>query len=77
MGCRGALLSNYQPELAELFEDGKDAILYESIEDALEKMDFYLKRDGLREKIARNGYQKVRERFTYPSRLAQIFSRPI
>ncbi len=77
MGCRGALLSNYQPELAEIFEDGKDAILYESIEDALEKMDFYLKRDGLREKIARNGYQKVRERFTYPSRLAQIFSRPI
>ena len=55
MGSRGVFMSNYQPELAEMFENGKDAVLYESVEDAVEKMDFYLKRDDLREKIARNG----------------------
>lgn len=72
MGSRGVLLSNYQPELAEMFEDGKDVILYESVEDAVEKMDFYLKREDLRERIAKSGYRKVCEHFSYRERLMQM-----
>ncbi len=72
MGSRGVLLSNYQPELAEMFEDGKDVILYESVEDVVEKMDFYLKREDLRERIAKSGYRKVCEHFSYRERLMQM-----
>ena len=73
MGARGVLLSNYQPELAEHFEDGTDCIMYTSMEDAVAKADFYLKNNGLREQIAINGYQKVKEDFTYPDRINELF----
>lgn len=73
MGARGVLLSNYQPELAQHFENEKDIILYESMEDAVAKVDFYLKHEDLRKAIALNGYQKVKERFSYPERINTLF----
>ncbi|MDE7224057.1 MAG: glycosyltransferase [Acetatifactor sp.] len=73
MGAGGALLSNYQPELAEYFEDERDLILYGSMEDAFAKADFYLKHENLREKIAVNGYRRVREEFSYPDKIRQMF----
>ncbi len=73
MGAGGALLSNYQPELAAYFEDGKDLILYESMEDAIAKADFYLKHDDLRKQIAVNGHQKVKKEFSYPKRIEELF----
>lgn len=73
MGAKGALLSNYQPELAEYFENEKDCILYESMEDAIAKADFYLRHEDLREQIALNGYRKVKKNFSYPERIRQMF----
>lgn len=72
MGSKGALLSNYQPELAEWFQDNVDVILYGSLEEALDKMDFYLKHEDLRKKIALNGYRKVKRHFSYEERIRQI-----
>lgn len=72
MGAGGVLLSNFQPELAEYFEDGTDVIMYSSMEDAIDKADFYLRNDSLREKIAASGYLRVSEEFTYPSRIRQM-----
>lgn len=73
MGARGVLLSNYQPELAEYFEDEKEVILYESMEDAIEKAAFYLKHESFRSSIALNGYQKVKEHFSYPKCIQKLF----
>ncbi|MBD5497012.1 MAG: glycosyltransferase [Lachnospiraceae bacterium] len=73
MGAGGALLANYQPELAEYFEDGKELILYGSMEEAIAKADYYLKHDELRKQIARNGYQKVKKEFSYPKRIEELF----
>ena len=66
------MLSNYQPELAEYFSDGQDVIMYESIEDALSKADYYLKHEEPRARIAQNGYQKVISHFTYPDRITTM-----
>lgn len=74
MGAKGVLLSNYQPELADYFEDEKDCIMYTSMEDAVAKADFYLKHDNLREQITVNGYQKVKEHFSYPERIRELFT---
>ena len=73
LGCGGFLLSNYQEELAENFEQEKEIVLYESIEDAYAKADFYLKHSDIREEIARNGYEKAREQFSYRKQLATLF----
>lgn len=72
LGCGGVLFSNYQPELAEYFSDGEDVIMYESIEDALIKADYYLRNDDLRQTIAQNGYQKVITHFSYPDKISQM-----
>lgn len=73
MGAGGALLSNFQPELAEYFEDEKDLIMYGSMEDAFAKADFYLKHEELRREIAKNGYQRTCEYFAYPDKIQQMF----
>lgn len=72
LGCGGALFSNFQPELAEYFNDGEDVIMYESIEDALVKADYYLRHDDLRQTIAQNGHQKAVAHFSYPDKISQM-----
>lgn len=59
MASGGFLLSNYQQELVELFSYGEDMAVYESMEDAVAKCEFYLRHDELRRQIALNGRQKV------------------
>ena len=61
MGAGGFLLSNYQEELAEYFVNEEDMVIYESVEDALDKINFYLLHEELRSKIAENGRRKTLE----------------
>lgn len=72
MGSGGFLLSNFQPELAEYFEDGCEIVMYNDIPDAIEKCRFYLENDDLREKIARAGHEKVKELFRYEDRIDKM-----
>lgn len=69
LGCGGFLISNYQQELSELFVDGKELVLFESEQDLMEKVDYYLKHDEVRQEIAQNGYQKVKQEYSYQKRL--------
>lgn len=61
MGSGGFLLSNWQEELAEYYVDGQDMVLYESVEDAVEKAGFYIRNDAAREKIIASGRRKTLE----------------
>lgn len=72
LGCGGFLLSNYQAEIPEYFEIGKDLDCYESIDDLKEKCAYYLAHDDIRAEIADHGYQKVKQLHTYHHRLAQM-----
>ena len=72
MGSKGVLFSNYQPELAEYFEDGKDVIMYGSMEEAFDKAAFYLRNEVLLREIADNGYERTKECFNYPSKIEEI-----
>lgn len=74
MGAGGFLLSNYQPELAEYFTPGDDFVYFESDEDLLNKIDYYLTHDAEREGIARNGWKKIQSAFSYEKSLQTIFS---
>lgn len=72
LACGGFCLANYQPEIAEYFEDGKELVMYTDMEDLVQKADWYLKHDDERTAIARAGYEKVREQFAIKDRLTSI-----
>lgn len=72
MGCEGFVLSNYQNELFELFEPGSEFDFYGSMEELEEKAAYYLNHDKQRKEIAHNGFEKVRDSYNYPLRLAQL-----
>lgn len=63
MAAGGFLLSNYQPELAELFRDGEEVVMYTSMDDLKEKAGYYLEHDVEREQIAFNGWRKIHEEY--------------
>lgn len=69
MGCGGFVLSNYQEEILEYMHPGVDCEVYESLEDAYYKVEFYLKNEKIREKIARNGLELVTRDFSFEDRV--------
>lgn len=70
----GFLLSNYQPELAEYFTDGEDLVLYYSMEDALQKCEYYLDHEDERKAIATKGREKAKAFFGYEKKLQEMFA---
>lgn len=72
MGAGGFLLSNYQEELVENFRPGVDCVIYESIEDAVAKAEYYLEHEEERQEIAHNGHEAVK-RFSYENQLDRMF----
>ena len=74
MGAGGFLLSNYQPELLEFYEDERELVIYQSLEDAVEKIDFYLKQEDLRAEIAKKGREKTLMEHSLQSKMKEIFA---
>ena len=74
LACGGFCLTNYQPEIAEFFEDGKELVMYTDMEDLAQKIDWYLKHEEERAAIARAGYNKVKEQFSMRERLAELIA---
>lgn len=72
MGSGGFLMTNYQPELPELFEIGVDLEAYGSMEELIDKCDYYLTHEDERRQIALNGYRKVKENHTYQHRIMEM-----
>lgn len=73
MACGGFVLTNYQPELEEFFEIGKELVVFEDIEDCLRKIDYYLTHEEERAEIALSGQNAVRTHFSYETLLPKLF----
>lgn len=65
LGCKGFLLSSFQPELFDYFVPGEDFDYYTCPEEAYEKADFYLNNENIRAKVAQNGFEKASQLFDY------------
>ena len=72
LGAGGFALTNYQSEIPEYFEVGKDLDTYASEEELVQKIRYYLEHEEERKEIARNGYQKAKERYSLELRVKQI-----
>lgn len=72
IGAGGFVLTNYCSETAELFEENKEIVMFRDPEELLEKASFYLAHDEEREKIARAGYEKLINCYTYEKKLQKL-----
>jgi spore maturation protein CgeB len=71
--CGGFVISNYQPEIPELFTPGEDLVMYGSQEELGELIAYYLEHDGERREIAHNGLETLKANYTYEKQIAKIF----
>jgi hypothetical protein len=76
LACGSLLLTNDLSEngQAELFRDGVHLATYRGAEELLDKINFYLCRNELREQIAARGRDEVRARHTYKHRMETILA---
>ncbi len=74
LGSGGFCITNYQSEIAQYFADGESIVWYENYEDLFLKLDYYLRNDSVRERIAAKGHEIVAKDFTYNRRFEEIFS---
>ena len=72
MGCGGFLLSNFQADFLDDFVPGEDLVFYESKEDLLQKVDYYLDHEEERQAVAKNGHDKVAAGHTYRHRIREM-----
>lgn len=74
LGAGGFLLTNYQAEIPYFFEEGKDLVCFDDIEDLKEKAGYYLAHEEERQAIALHGYCKVKEQHNYIERIREMLS---
>jgi len=74
LGAGGFCLTNYQAELSEYFENGRELVWFESPEDLINKAGYYLSHDDERERIAANGLEATKNLFSYDVLLPKIIS---
>lgn len=72
MGSGGFVLTNYQAEIEDYFQIGKDIEVFRDVDELLAKTSYYLSHEKERLRIAMNGYQKIRDNFSYTHRLKQM-----
>ncbi len=72
LAAGGFCLTNYQPETAEFFEDGKEIVMYTDLADLVQKADYYLQHEEEREAIAKAGHEKVMAQFSLHERLTDM-----
>jgi spore maturation protein CgeB len=75
LGCGAFLLTNYLPGMETVFTKAVHLEWYNSPEECLDLIDYYLKHENQREKIARNGYEFVHASHTYDVVMDEIISR--
>lgn len=74
MGNQNFVLSDKQDKCGLELEEGRNFDSYDSIEDMLEKIEYYLNHDEVRNKIAANGGNLIREKYNLVNALRIILS---
>jgi len=75
LSCGGFLLTDWRESLCEIFQDGKDLVVFHGMEDLIKKAGYYLSHPAEREQIARHGMEKVRSLHTYDNRLREMLQK--
>ncbi|MBD5490355.1 MAG: glycosyltransferase [Lachnospiraceae bacterium] len=74
MGSGGFLLSNFQADYLDNFIPGEDFDYYESKEDFINKINYYLTHEEERMVIAKNGHDKIAAGHTFRHRVREMLA---
>ncbi len=72
LGAGGFLITNYQEDLDHYYTNGRDLIMYKSIDQLPDIIDYYLSHEAERQAIAANGYGRTRQLFELKDQLVRI-----
>ena len=67
-------MTNYQSEIEDMFVIGKDLECYSSIDELIDKCDYYLNHEDERAEIAKNGYEAVCRSHMHFHRMKEMLS---
>jgi len=73
VGCGAFYLCRYVQGMEEVLEPGKEIETFGGDEEMVDKIRYYLPREGARRKIAEEGRHKVLQRYTYRHRFEEMF----
>jgi spore maturation protein CgeB len=71
--CGGFLLEGRSAEIGEYFLAGKEIVVYEDLEDLVDKARYFLGHDSEARAIAEAGYRRTHAEHTYQARFRAIF----
>lgn len=72
MASGAFMLHNFREDLVDLFQDEKEVVYFKDKDDLREKVDYYLKHDRERERIAANARKRVSKEHTFLHRVNEI-----
>lgn len=72
-GCKTFLLTEYVNHLEDYYEIGKEIECFCTVKELSKKIDYYLKNEEEREKIAEAGYKRTIQDHTWEKRFNEIF----
>ena len=71
--CGGFLLTQSAENLHTYLKPGRDCATFETVDDMVQQVRYYLKNEDERQTIASQGYQRTLAEHTYAARFASIF----
>jgi spore maturation protein CgeB len=72
LACQTTLLTNHTENIDKFFTDMQDVVIYRTLEELLEKIQFLLNNRDLMLQISESGYKKVLSNHTYNHRVNDI-----
>jgi spore maturation protein CgeB len=75
LGCGAFLLTNHLPGMESFFSKGIHLDWYQSPEECLDMIDYYLKHEDQRKRIARAGYELAHSQRTYDVMMDEMITR--
>lgn len=73
--CKSFLLSEYFEGYLDFLKENKEIVMFKTKEELLKKINYYLKNEKEREKIASRAYEKVRNNYSQDKEFSKIFSK--
>jgi spore maturation protein CgeB len=73
--CGALLITKRIPFIEDFWKDGEDIILYNTNDELVEKVKYYLSNDKERELIAKSGQEKTLKNHTYLKRANTILEK--
>ncbi|MEK7555444.1 MAG: glycosyltransferase [Patescibacteria group bacterium] len=71
-GCDGFQIADSKPTMKDLFEIGKEIVVFETLKELKEKVAYYLSHEKERNEIALMGYERAHKDHTYEQRLKTL-----